>query len=61
MLKWLRKKIIKVKWGLFEIYKNNKYIKTLTPEKRMYNANKQVTTEAAIHSTVFGDLIYSHW
>ena len=22
----------------------------------MYNANKQVTTEAAIHSTVFGDL-----
>ena len=39
-----------------EIYKNNKYVKTLTPEKRMYNANKQVTTEAAIHSTVFGDL-----
>ena len=42
--------------GIFEIYENNKYIKTLNPEKRMYNAGKQVTTEAAIHSTLFGDL-----
>ena len=30
----------KSQMGIFEIYKNNKYIKTLTPEKRMYNANK---------------------
>ena len=55
-VKMIEKENYKSQMGLFEIYKNNKYIKTLTPEKRMYNANKQVTTEAAIHSTVFGDL-----
>ena len=52
----VEKENYKSQMGIFEIYKNNKYVKTLTPEKRMYNASKQVTTEAAIHSTVFGDL-----
>ena len=55
-IKMVEKENYKSQMGIFEIYKNNKYVKTLTPEKRMYNANKQVTTEAAIHSTVFGDL-----
>jgi cytochrome c-type biogenesis protein CcmF len=55
-VKMIEKENYKSQMGLFEIYKDNKYIKTLKPEKRMYNANKQVTTEAAIHSTVFGDL-----
>ena len=40
----------------FNIYKNGELIKTLLPEKRMYNTGKQVTTEAAIHSSIFGDL-----
>ena len=55
-VKMIEKENYKSQMGLFEVYKDNKYIKTLKPEKRMYNANKQVTTEAAIHSTVFGDL-----
>ena len=42
--------------GHFEISKNNSYIKTLYPEKRMYNTGKQVTTEASIYSTFLGDL-----
>ena len=40
----------------FNIYKNGELIKTLLPEKRMYNTGKQVTTEASIHSTLLGDL-----
>ena len=40
----------------FKLYKDNKFIKSIHPEKRYYNAGKQVTTEAAIHSTIFGDI-----
>ena len=42
--------------GVFSIKKQGKKIKILRPEKRFYNAGKQVTTEAAIHSSIFGDL-----
>ncbi|MFL2660902.1 MAG: heme lyase CcmF/NrfE family subunit [Alphaproteobacteria bacterium] len=42
--------------GYFEITQNEKKIKILKPEKRFYNSGKQVTTEAAIYSTIFGDL-----
>ena len=42
--------------GNFLIKENNKNLKILKPEKRFYNTGKQVTTEAAIHSTIFGDL-----
>ena len=42
--------------GVFSIYKNKNYIKTLYPERRFYNSREQVTTEAAIHSTLTGDL-----
>ena len=40
----------------FNLYKNDRFIKTLHPEKRFYNAGNQVTTEAAIHSTLLGDI-----
>ena len=42
--------------GVFSIYKDKNYIKTLYPERRFYNSREQVTTEAAIHSTLTGDL-----
>ena len=42
--------------GVFRIYKDKNYIKTLYPERRFYNSREQVTTEAAIHSTFTGDL-----
>ena len=42
--------------GIFEIYKNNEFLKIMKPEKRFYNSGKQITTEAAIHSTIYGDL-----
>ncbi len=42
--------------GLFEIKKDDKFIKTMKPEKRFYNSGKQMTTEAAISSNIFGDL-----
>ena len=42
--------------GLFEIKKGDKFIKTMKPEKRFYNSGKQMTTEAAISSNIFGDL-----
>ena len=42
--------------GVFSIKKQGEQIKILRPEKRFYNAGKQVTTEAAIHSSIFGDL-----
>ena len=45
--------------GKFEITKNNRFIKVLNPEKRIYNFGKQVTTEAAIHSTFWGDIYIS--
>ena len=28
----------------------------MTPEKRFYNSGKQMTTEAAINSSIFGDI-----
>ena len=46
--------------GMFEIYKNNEFLKIMKPEKRFYNSGSQITTEAAIHSTIYGDL-YSNW
>ena len=42
--------------GMFNIYKDKKFVKKLLPEKRKYNTGNQVTTEAAIYSTIFGDL-----
>ena len=38
------------------IYKNEKYLKSLFPERRFYNSSDQITTEAAIYSTILGDL-----
>ncbi len=43
-------------YASFKIFKNDKFIKFLHPEKRYFNTGKQVTTEAAIHSTLFGDI-----
>ena len=43
-------------YATFKVYKNDEFIKNLYPEKRYYNTGKQVTTEAAIHSTFFGDI-----
>ena len=40
----------------FNIYKDNKYMHTLNPERRYYNYNKKLTTEAAIYSTLLGDI-----
>ena len=42
--------------GEFQIFKNGKFVKSLYPEKRFYNSSDQVTTEAAIYSTIIGDL-----
>ena len=42
--------------GLFDISKGGSIIKRMTPEKRFYNSGKQMTTEAAISSGIFGDL-----
>ena len=43
-------------FATFKLYKNNQFIKLLHPEKRYYNSGNQVTTEAAIYSTIFGDV-----
>ena len=40
----------------FQIFKNGRFLKSLYPEKRYYNSSDQVTTEAAIYSTIIGDL-----
>ena len=42
--------------GLFDVSKDGKVLKRMTPEKRFYNSGKQMTTEAAISSGIFGDL-----
>ena len=42
--------------GVFDVKKDNKFIKRMTPEKRFYNSGKQMTTEAAINSSIFGDI-----
>ena len=36
--------------------KNGRPVMTLVPEKRVYDVSQQPTTEAAIHTTFFGDL-----
>ena len=43
-------------YATFSIFKNNALKFVLNPEKRQYNMNKQVTTEAAIYSTLLGDV-----
>lgn len=43
-------------FATFKLYKNKQFIKLLHPEKRYYNSGNQVTTEAAIYSTLFGDV-----
>ena len=56
---WIVKKSRVHGHGVFaatNIKKDEKVISTLKPEKRFYNSGKQVTTEAAIHSSLFGDL-----
>ncbi len=45
--------------GTFELYKKKQFIKNLMPEKRYYNFGKQTTTEAAIYSTLMGDIYVS--
>ena len=42
--------------GEFKIYHNGRYLKSLFPERRFYNSSDQITTEAAIYSTLLGDL-----
>ena len=36
--------------------KNDRPVVTLVPEKRVYDVSQRPTTEAAIHTTFFGDL-----
>ena len=42
--------------GEFKIYKSGQFVKSLFPERRFYNSTERVTTEAAIYSTILGDL-----
>ena len=42
--------------GTFLVTKNGQPVATLDPEKRVYTVTKRPTTEAAIHSTFWGDL-----
>ena len=45
--------------GTIRIYKDEKELMTLHPEKRIYNVRKNVMTEAAIHSNLLRDLYVS--
>ncbi len=45
--------------GTVRIYKDDKELMTLHPEKRIYNVRKNVMTEAAIDSNLFRDLYVS--
>ena len=45
--------------GTIRIYKNDKELMTLHPEKRIYNVRKNIMTEAAIHSNLLRDLYVS--
>ncbi len=45
--------------GTIRIYKNDKELMTLQPEKRIYNVRKNIMTEAAIHSNLLRDLYVS--
>lgn len=42
-----------------DIYKDDKFIKTMVPEKRRYNASGQVMTEAALQVSLWRDLYVS--
>jgi cytochrome c-type biogenesis protein CcmF len=42
--------------GTFRVFKDGQPVVTLNPEKRIYMVSKRPTTEAAIHTTFFGDL-----
>jgi cytochrome c-type biogenesis protein CcmF len=42
--------------GIFDAYLNNKYLISFFPEKRTYNVQKNIMTEAAISSTLFRDI-----
>lgn len=45
--------------GTIRIYKDDKELMTLHPEKRIYNVRKNIMTEAAIHSNLLRDLYVS--
>ncbi|MCG8378198.1 MAG: heme lyase CcmF/NrfE family subunit [Proteobacteria bacterium] len=45
--------------GTIHVYKNDKRLMTLHPEKRLYNVRRNVMTEAAIHSNLLRDLYVS--
>jgi cytochrome c-type biogenesis protein CcmF len=45
--------------GTIAIFKNEKPLMTLHPEKRIYNVRQNVMTEAAIHTNLFRDLYVS--
>ena len=55
-LKTLRAQTILVRWGSLKFIKMEEYLKSLFPERRFYNSSDQITTEAAIYSTLLGDL-----
>ncbi|MFT7223846.1 MAG: cytochrome c-type biogenesis protein CcmF [Cellvibrionaceae bacterium] len=42
--------------GIIDIYKGDRHVEQLTPEKRRYFSTNDVMTEADIHSSIFGDL-----
>ena len=42
--------------GVFDAYEDNKYIVTFLPEKRTYNIQKNIMTEAAIDSNLRRDI-----
>ena len=45
--------------GTVEVTKNGKYVEHLYPEKRMYNVQQMPMTEAAIDSSILGDIYVS--
>ena len=42
--------------GIFNVSRNGQEVAILAPEKRTFNVSKRMTTEAAIHSMLLGDL-----
>jgi len=42
--------------GTFRVSRNGKPVVTLMPEKRLYDVGQRPTTEAAIHTTFWGDI-----
>lgn len=42
--------------GIIDIYQGERFVSQLTPEKRRYFSTNDVMTEAAIDSSIFGDL-----